>query len=139
MSFRLRGEFRLLGGTAGFALLEVLMALALFASVATALATALQKLAVYSRQAQQETLLLRRLESALVETASIRPLAPGRSVLPVDASGVSLVVEVSPEPLRNQKGEILTDLYRITATARLSPGDLERRLEQVVHAPPVTP
>ena len=139
MSFRLRGEFRLLGGTAGFALLEVLMALALFASVATALATALQKLAVYSRQAQQETLLLRRLESALVETASIRPLAPGRSVLAVDASGVSLVVEVSPEPLRNQKGEILTDLYRITATARLSPGDLERRLEQVVHAPPVTP
>ncbi|MCC6881705.1 MAG: prepilin-type N-terminal cleavage/methylation domain-containing protein [Verrucomicrobiales bacterium] len=139
MRFRLRGEFRLLGGMAGFALLEVLMALALFASVATALATALQKLAVYSRQAQQETLLLRRLESALVETASIRPLAPGRSVLPVDASGVSLVVEVSPEPLRNQKGEILTDLYRITATARLSPGDLERRLEQVVHAPPVTP
>lgn len=139
MRFRLRGEFRLLGGTAGFALLEVLMALALFASVATALATALQKLAVYSRQTQQETLLLRRLESALVETASIRPLAPGRSVLPVDASGVSLVVEVSPEPLRNQKGEILTDLYRITATARLSPGDLERRLEQVVHAPPVTP
>ena len=139
MRFRLRGEFRLLGGMAGFALLEVLMALALFASVATALATALQKLAVYSRQTQQETLLLRRLESALVETASIRPLAPGRSVLPVDASGVSLVVEVSPEPLRNQKGEILTDLYRITATARLSPGDLERRLEQVVHAPPVTP
>ena len=120
MKLRLRGEFGSRRGTAGFALLEVLMALALFASVATALATALQKLAVYSRQAQQETLLLRRLESALLETASIRPLAPGRSVLPVDASGVSLWWKSPPNPCAIKKANF-SPIFTVSLRPPASP------------------
>lgn len=119
----------------GFALLEVLLALALFASTATALAMALHRMAEYSRQSWSESLLLRRLESALTETCAVKPLKPGRTRFPADEAGVSLIIEVTPEPLRNQKGGTLDGLHRVAVTARLEHPPVERRLERLVHSP----
>lgn len=115
------------------------MALALFASTATALAMALHKMAEYSSQAQRETMVLRRLESALTEACATRPLRPGQMESPADAAGVALRVEVSPATLRNRKGEELRDLFRVSVTAHLVQADVERRLERLVHAPAPQP
>ncbi|MEM7014570.1 MAG: type II secretion system protein [Verrucomicrobiota bacterium] len=114
----------------GFVLLEVVLAIGLFAIVATAMVVALDRLANASTSARKEAILLRKLETLMTEAAhSGLQLQNGTTEFPADQSGVEAVVEIAEETN-------LGDLFRITVRARFAESpDEERQLEQVVYAP----
>ena len=104
-------------------MLEVVLALALFAAVSTAMAVALSQLAASTTAARRESMLLRRLESELAETAHQPRLLLGRSESPAaDASGISVSREVSRFDAVSQTGAALDGIYRIRVSAWLSTG-----------------
>jgi prepilin-type N-terminal cleavage/methylation domain-containing protein len=98
----------------GFALLEVIMAVALFSMVATAMTLALDRLAVASVVVKKESLLLRALESELTEL--------GVSRREPDAFGISVVREVSSLQARTDRNEPLDGLFVARVTATLDDG-----------------
>ena len=131
-----------------FVMLEVILAIALFASVATALAVALHQLSVATTSARWESVVLRRLQSDLVEAAHQPRLELGRIESKVDEFGISTVREVEEAQASNKDGFALPGIYRIRVRAKLSKGpgsaiEMVRELEtyetrfdtlQAVHA-----
>jgi prepilin-type N-terminal cleavage/methylation domain-containing protein len=117
----------------GFVLLEVVLALALFAIVATAMTTALNQLAESTTSARRESMLLRRLQSEIAENSRLPLQHLGRSESPADESGIAVSREVSRLELKNQNGVELTALYRIhvSATIPLGPGSRERLVREM--------
>jgi len=118
----------------GFVLLEVVLALALFASVATAMTVAMNQLAVSTTSARRESILLRRLQSEIAETAHQPQLELGRSSEPEDATGIFVEREVSRLKVTNREGAPLDGLYRIRITGTMAAGpgkgdDLVREME----------
>lgn len=106
----------------GFALLEVIMAVALFSMVATAMTLALDRLAVASVVVKKESLLLRALESELTELRHARQLPMGVSRREPDAFGISVVREVSSLQARTDRNEPLDGLFVARVTATLDDG-----------------
>ena len=104
----------------GFVLLEVVLALALFASVATAMTVAMNQLAVSTTSARRESILLRRLQSEIAETAHQPQLELGRSSEPEDATGIFVEREVSRLKVTNREGAPLDGLYRIRITGTMA-------------------
>lgn len=122
---------------AAFVMLEAVLALGLFATVATAMAVALNQLSSASTSMRREALLLRQMESAMTEAAHQRPLAAGFTTRPEDAFGVSLETQIAPVNLKSERGETLDGIYRVTITATLNDGSeqgMRRSLEQLVFA-----
>jgi type II secretory pathway pseudopilin PulG len=123
----------------GFVLLEAVLALGLFATVATAMAVALNQLSSASTNMRREALLLRTLESAMTEAAHRTPLQPRFETTPIDAFGVSVETQIAPLNLKSQRGQQLRGLYQIVVTARFgddsdSGPSMHRSLEQTVLA-----
>jgi prepilin-type N-terminal cleavage/methylation domain-containing protein len=116
---------------AGFVLLEVLLALALFASVATAMTVALSQLAESTTSARREALLLRRLQSELAEVAHAPRLDLGHSESPRDAWGISVSSEIQPLELKSEEERSLSGLYQVRVRAAMTTGreDLVREME----------
>jgi hypothetical protein len=115
----------------GFVLLEVIVAVALFTTVATAMTVALNQLAAAATSARRESLLMRRLQSELAETAHAPRLAAGRTESPRDAWGIVVAREVKPLELRNREGKPLSGLYqvRVRAAMESAGGELVREME----------
>ncbi|RFC41819.1 MAG: hypothetical protein DVB23_003313 [Verrucomicrobia bacterium] len=118
----------------GFVLLEVVLALALFASVATAMTVAMNQLAVSTTSARRESILLRRLQSEIAETAHQLRLELGNSSEPEDAMGIIVEREVSRLKVTNREGAPLDGLYRIRVMGTMVAGpgkgdDLVREME----------
>lgn len=116
-------------------MLEAVLALGLFATVATAMAVALNQLSSASTDMRREALLLRSLESAMTEAAFRQPLQPRFETAPGDAFGVVVETQIAPLNLKNQRGHQLGGLYQITVTASLDDGSanpMRRSLEQTI-------
>ena len=120
-------------------MLEAVLALGLFATVATAMAIALNQLASANTDMRREALLLRSLESAMTEAAHRTPLEPRFETSPANAFGVRLETQIAPLNLKNQRGQPLRGLYQVTVTATFddgtdSPNPMQRSLQQMVFA-----
>jgi len=123
--------------TAAFVMLEAVLALGLFATVATAMALALNQLSSASTSMRREALLLRQMESAMTEAAHQRPLSAKFITRPEDAFGVRLETQIAPVNLKTERGESLDGIYEITVTAILDDGSeqgMQRSLEQLIYA-----
>ncbi len=118
----------------GFVLLEIILAIGLFAIVATAMVAALDRLSVATMSARQEAMCLKKLESVITEIQHSRSFRTGVVEFPADGSGVSVSAEIAPELLANQFGQELTGLYRVSATARIEEVDhFSRTMEVVIY------
>ena len=121
--------------SAAFVMLEAVLALGLFATVATAMAVALNQLSSASTSMRREALLLRQMESAMTEAAHQQPLTPRFETRPEDAVGVRLETQIAPVNLKSERGETLDSIYQVTITAILDDGTelgMRRSLEQLV-------
>jgi len=103
----------------GFLMLEVVLALAIFGTAATAFAVAIHRMAAAAELAQNELRITRILESALDENLSIPTLQEGTTTTPVGNTGIEIITKIElMQDLENQDGQALQELYRVTVTAR---------------------
>ena len=100
-------------------MLEVVLALAIFGTAATAFAVAIHRMAAAADLAQNELRITRILESALDENLSIPTLQEGTTTTPVGNTGIEIITKIElMQDLENQDGQALQELYRVTVTAR---------------------
>lgn len=125
--------------TSGFLLLEIIVSVALFAMVGTAMVAALHHMSQTSNLARDEIAMHRRFESILAEIAhgSGDRLPSGDVTYPPDGSGISVKVEILPGKLTNARGEILDSIYNVTMTGTLA-GDpnFERVSQRMIYFKP---
>lgn len=102
----------------GFLLLEVVLALAVFAIACTGLTVAFHRMSDAASLAQSELRITRILDSALTEQLSFPNLEEGITQIPVEGTDIEIDVEIAPiEDLENQDGEILQQMFHIKVTA----------------------
>jgi type II secretory pathway component PulJ len=102
----------------GFLLLEVVLALAVFAIACTGLTVAFHRMAGAANLAQSELRITRILDSALTEQLSMPMLEEGVTQIPVEGTDIELDVEIEPiEDMENQDGELLQQMFHIKVIA----------------------
>lgn len=102
----------------GFLLLEVVLALGVFAIACTGLTMAVNRMSQAASLAQSELRITRLLDSALTEQVSLPMLEEGVTQVPVEGTDIELDVVIEPiEDLENQNGELLQQMFHITITA----------------------
>lgn len=102
----------------GFLLLEVVLALGIFAIACTGLTVAFHRMADAASLAQSEMRINRILDSALTEQLSFPTLEEGVFQIPVEDTDIELDVTIAPlEEFINQDGELLQNMFHITITA----------------------
>ncbi|MGI9240772.1 MAG: PulJ/GspJ family protein [Verrucomicrobiales bacterium] len=103
---------------AGFTILEVLMALALFGMMMVGLTRALNMIALSARRSGEEVRMIRNLETLLTEASKAAQFEEGEEYLGEDESGVAYdrVIEELVE-MENMDGQILADMWRIAIVA----------------------
>ena len=109
----------------GFALLEVLLAFAVFSVAATGFVVALHRTAKLANLTQRELKITRVLESALHEALSLPRLEEGKTTLELeDGSGMQVDTLIEPiDWLENQDGQMLQNMWKITVTVYWLEGD----------------
>jgi type II secretory pathway pseudopilin PulG len=102
----------------GFLLLEVVLALGVFAMACTGLTVAFHRMAGAASLAQSELRIMRILDSALTEQLSMPTIEEGVTQIPVDGTDIELDVVIEPiEDMENQDGEVLQQMFHIKITA----------------------
>lgn len=103
----------------GFLLFEVILALAVFGIAATGFAVALHKMADVAVVAQSEMRITRILESALDEAMSVPTLQEGTTSVRLAEGDIDIdtKIELMQEELKNEDGQNLQEMYRITVIA----------------------
>lgn len=124
--------------SAGFVLLEVMLALAIFATVAVGMTNALDQMARSARSSRQEAQVLRVLESVLAEVAHQPELKPKSFSFPVtdDRIGASASIQ-KIEPITKAKVK-LDHMFLIRAEAWHQDGReqlMKRSMETYVYSP----
>ncbi len=130
------GRVRSIAG--GFALLEIILALALFSMVAVGMTQALDQIAQTSKQARQEAQVLRVLESVLAEVSHQPELKPTSVSFPKSADGVDARASISKVKLMTKDKTELDHMFKVEAEAWLETGfkrSLKRRMETYVYSP----
>ena len=110
MNVRWRNSIR------GMVLLEVMMALVIFTTVAFALVMALNGAFDAAHDRAQIDLAVRGLNNQLALLHSARVL-PGEQDTPDDGSGISYHISVTQEQMQDQKQQPVPNMYRATITA----------------------
>ncbi|MEM9283694.1 MAG: prepilin-type N-terminal cleavage/methylation domain-containing protein [Verrucomicrobiota bacterium] len=102
----------------GFVMMEVLIALALFASTATALVVALNEVGNVTFELQRDRKIARILDSELRQVMSLPTLEEGQETRVLDELGIEIDVLIEPiEELENQDGQLLQNMFRIQLSA----------------------
>ncbi len=110
----------------GYLLLEVVLAMGLFALAATGFTRALQAAADASDMAAREMQVTRLLQSSLDEALSLPALEEGETTEDLEEREMRIVTNFERmEELENQQGQLLQDMWRITVTAYFRQGTLE--------------
>lgn len=103
----------------GFLLLEVVLALGVFAIACTGLTVAFHRMAGAASLAQSELRISRILDSALTEQLSMPMMEEGVTQIPVEGTNIELDVVIKPiENMENQDSEILQQMFHIIITAK---------------------
>lgn len=122
----------------GFALLEILMAMALFSMVAVGMTKALDQIARTTKSSRQEAQVLRVLESVLAEVSHQPELKPGSVSFPKTGDGIDASASIEKVRLFTQEKTELDKMFRIRAEAWLADGSkhsLKRQMETYVYSP----
>ncbi len=103
----------------GFLLLEMVLALAVFAIAATGFAVALHRMAALAALAQSELRITRILDCALDEALSQPTLVEGEIHSKVAETDIELDTTTELlDKMENQDGQLLQGMYRIAVKAR---------------------
>ena len=122
----------------GFALLEILMAMALFSMVAVGMTKALDQIAQTTKRSRQEAQVLRVLESVLAEVSHQPELKPRSVTFPKTSDGIDASATIETVRLLTQDKMELNAMFRVHAEAWLSEGSghtLKRQMETYVYSP----
>ena len=107
------------GHAKGFLLLEVILALAVFAAAGTSFALIFHQMAKSAAMTQSELRITRILDSALDETLSLPVLEEGTLTSAVGNSDIEMITTIAIlDELEAEDGQILQEMYLITVTAR---------------------
>jgi hypothetical protein len=110
----------------GYLLLEVVLAMGIFALAATGFTIALQKAADASDMAAREMQVTRMLQSSLDAAISIPVLEEGEASEKFEERGMEIVTKYEKmEEMENQDGQLLQEMWRITVTAYFLQGNTE--------------
>ena len=99
-------------------LMEVLLALSIFAIVATAFTKALNSLWRSTTFVKEELLITQILDSALQETLYLQTLEEGTVEIYIEERDVNIETVVMPLELENEEGNLLSQMWEITVIAR---------------------
>lgn len=110
---------------AGFVLLEVIMAMALFGIIGVALTRALDMIAENAIQSRKEVKMLRTLESYLTEASKAVEFEEGVEPLEEDENGVFYEREIAILEMENMDGQILDRMWHIIIRASWERGGQE--------------
>lgn len=125
----------------GFVLLEIVMALGLFALVAVGMTTALDQISQTSKLARQEAQLLRAMDSALAQVTHLPEFKKNRYDFPKSADGIDAAATVERAELYTQDKAQVDHVYRVRVEAWLKDGSqevLRRGIETYVYSPQST-
>ena len=103
----------------GAALLEALLALAVFAIAVVGLAKALNAASVYAREARVISTVTRSMENALEEAIHRPVIEPGEWTSDPDSSGLIVTTRISEVEIENTDGQLLNGMYEISVTGLL--------------------
>jgi hypothetical protein len=109
-------KLRIKNGCQGFALLDVALALTIFAFTITSLVVLLQKITDTSASYARDRLIQSGIDSFLTETKR-KPVTEMSGEFVDEALGVTYTALVEPADLADAEGNALTDLYKLTVTA----------------------
>ena len=102
----------------GFSLLEVMLALALFATAAVVLVETMNEIGNITIQARNLRQVEQGIESLLDEYSKVPQMMELEKDLKAGKDGIGYKISVRPlENVKNQTAEILTGLFQITVTA----------------------
>ena len=122
----------------GFALLEIILALALFSLVAVGMTQAIDGIAKTSNQARQEAQVLRVLESVLAEVAHQPEFKATSITFNPTADGIDASASIEKVKLITKDKVELDHMFRIRAEAWITDGRarrLKRSMETYVYSP----
>jgi type II secretory pathway pseudopilin PulG len=122
----------------GFALLEIILALALFSLVAVGMTQAIDGIAKTSNQARQEAQVLRVLESVLAEVAHQPEFKATSITFNPTADGIDASATIEKVKLITKDKVELDHMFRIRAEAWITDGRarrLKRSMETYVYSP----
>jgi prepilin-type N-terminal cleavage/methylation domain-containing protein len=103
-------------GPSGMVLLELIIALTIFAIISLGLVTALDRAFSVNDDRNAANEVVRGMQNQLVLLKG-QPLVPGERDLPSDGGFISYHVAVAPEPALDQSKQPVLGLYRATITA----------------------
>jgi Tfp pilus assembly protein PilV len=112
--------------TRGYLLLEVVLAMGVFAMAATGFTVALQKAADASDMAAREMQITRILQSSLDEALAVPVLEEGEITQKLEERNIDIVILYEKiEDMENQDGQLLQNMWRVTVTAYFLQGTTE--------------
>ena len=102
----------------GFALMEVMLALLIFAWVGTALASAMHSIGKISSDIRKQMVLTRILDSELREAMSVPQLEEGITEESLEEGQIDIRTVVLPlEEIQTEEGQVLQEMFSIQVTA----------------------
>lgn len=122
----------------GFVLLEIVMALGLFALVAVGMTQALDQIAQTSKLGRQEAQLVRALDSALAQVVHLPEFKKSSYAFPESDEGIEARALVERVELYTQEKSLLDKMYRVQVEAWIKDGSdvvLQRGIETYVYSP----
>ncbi len=118
---------------AGFTLLELLMAMALFTVAAVSLAEALNLISLTVSETIDDAEARELLRATMLEVARDPNLAEDSRETNPDERGLYFRIQVERLDLKNQEGQTLDNLYEVQVTAvRQGPGGRRETLDSAV-------
>ena len=120
----------------GYALLDVVLAVALFGITVTGLITVMQRINETSSQFSRDRLIQDRLATLLAQTKDLSPSAMTTEVYDSDLD-INFRTYAESYEIENGEGAALTDLYLLTAEAayRDDWGDQIEKAVLIIHQP----
>lgn len=109
----------------GVALIEALLALAVFVIAVVGLAKSLNAASIFAREARVISTVTRSMENALEEAIHRPIIEPGEWTSDPDASGLIVTTRIAEVKIENQEGQILNGMYEIIVTGLLPGRDRE--------------
>lgn len=122
----------------GFALFEIILALALFSLVAVSMTRAIEEIAKASTSARQEAQVLRVLESVLAEVAHQPEFKAASISFNPTADHIDAIATIEKVKLINKDKVELDHMFRIRAEAWINDGRtrrMKRSMETYVYSP----
>lgn len=103
----------------GFLLLEMVLALAIFAMATTGFVVALHRMSQAASMSQNEARVSRILDSAMSEAMSVPMLEPGETRYEIGNTGIEVLTLVEQlDELETDDGAVLQEMFRIKVIAR---------------------